>query len=143
MQALLAIGALAARTAGADRDAVALGDGRDVRCNFVDDPGNLMAEHHRFLDADRAESTVVEVVQVRAADAAFAHAHTDLAGCYAFSDDGLDPKVLGCVDDEGFHGRFLGKMKMSRLTKVAMRRRFGPGLTTWRSRRHRHTGYGH
>ena len=37
-----------------------------------------MPEHHRFLDANRAEATVIEVMEIRTADAAGANADQQL-----------------------------------------------------------------
>ena len=47
---------------------------------------------------------MLEVVQVRAADAAGAHAHLQLVRQQLGRVDGLDAQVAGGVDDEGFHG---------------------------------------
>ena len=47
---------------------------RDAGADRLDDAGHLVAQHHRLLDAHGAEAAVLEVVQVRAADAAGARA---------------------------------------------------------------------
>ena len=94
----------AAGPARADRHAVADREARDAGADFLDHAGDLVAEHHRLLDADGAEAAVLVVVQVRAADAAGAHAHAGLAGADGGRLDGFDAKVAGGVDDECVHG---------------------------------------
>ena len=71
--------------------------------DLFDQAGNLVPQHHGFLDPDRAEAAVVVIVQVRSADAALAYAHPDLAGRDRLGDDGFDPQVFRGVDDECFH----------------------------------------
>ena len=77
----------------------------DAGAHRLDAAGHLVAQHHRLLDAHGAEAAVLEVVQVRAADAAGAHAHLQLV---AARSSGVaivfDAQVAGGVDDEGFHG---------------------------------------
>jgi hypothetical protein len=63
-----------------------------------------MAQHHRLLDADGAEAAMLVVVQVRAADAAAAHAHAQLAGAELGGGNFFDAQVAGGVNDECFHG---------------------------------------
>ncbi len=104
LQALLAIDAAPARPAGADRHPVTDGNADHTVGNLLDDAGNLVAQHHRLLDADGAEAAMLEIVQVRAADAALAYPDPDLAGLRTrLGGDGFDPQVFGGVDDKCFH----------------------------------------
>ena len=107
LQALLAVAAQPARPARADGHALADGKTLHRRADGLDDTGHFVAQHHRLLDAHGAEAAMLEVVQVRTADAAGAHAHLQLVrqqfGCV----DGLDAQVAGGVDDESFHGFYL------------------------------------
>ena len=104
LQAELAVAALPARPARADRDPVADRQAADAGADRVDRARDLVAQHHRLLQADAAEAAVLPVVQVGAADAADAHPHADLAGADRGSLDGFDPQVAGGVDDECVHG---------------------------------------
>jgi hypothetical protein len=78
-QAFQAIDAAAARPAGVDGHAVAHLHARDVERHRGHRAGHFMAQDHRPLDAHRAKAALVEVVQVRAADAAEAYVHQHLA----------------------------------------------------------------
>jgi hypothetical protein len=70
-------------------------DAGDILRHGRHDTGDLVAEDHRFLDADRAEPAMLEVVQIRAANAARGHAdehlaRTDLAGVLL-----VEPRSVG------------------------------------------------
>ena len=77
---------------------------RTSRAHLLDHAGHLVAQHHRLLDAHRAEAAVLEVVQVRAADAAEAHAHLQLVRLAAAGvGTSSTRRSPGGVDDESFH----------------------------------------
>jgi len=67
-------------------------------------PGDLVAQGHRFLDAHRTETTVLEIVQIRSADAAKGDPHLQLTRAGLFFFQRIDAQVLGSVADHGFHG---------------------------------------
>jgi hypothetical protein len=69
-----------------------------------------VAEDHRLPDPHRAEAAVVEVVQIRAADAAGADADLDVARPEVRDGRRFDPKVVRGVDDDGErHGADLSR----------------------------------
>ena len=106
VMALLAIAALAAGPAGADGHTLADGEAGDAGTHRFDAARHLVAQHHRLLDAHGAEAAMLEVVQVRAADAACAHAHLQLMRLERRRVDLFNAQVAGGVDDEGFHEVF-------------------------------------
>ena len=76
----------------------------DARPDLGDVAGDLMAEDHRLLQPDRAETAMVIVVQIRAADAADGERHADFAGSGRSRFRRFDPEVFGVVNDDGAHG---------------------------------------
>ena len=103
-QAGQAVVASAARPARRDRHPVADGEVLDARAEGDDPAGNLMPEDHRLAEPDRAEAAVVEIMQVRPADAAGLDRDLDLAGSGGLGLALLDPEVLRGMDDDGAHG---------------------------------------
>jgi hypothetical protein len=63
-----------------------------------------MTEDHRLAHPHGAEAAMVEVVQIRSADAAGLDGYLDLAGGGRLDFAFLDPEVAGCMNDDGFHG---------------------------------------
>jgi hypothetical protein len=107
LQSHLAEAADTARAAGADGKVIADGEAGDVGRNFFDDTCHLVAQHHGLLETDGAESAVLVVVQVRAADAAGAHAHADLSRPDRRRRNVFNAKVTGTMDDECVHSACL------------------------------------
>jgi hypothetical protein len=97
--ALLAIAALAAGPARADGHALAGREAGHGAAHRLDAACDLVAQHHRLLDAHRAEAAVLEVMQVRTADAAGAHAHLQLVWLEWRRVDFFDPQVAGGMYD--------------------------------------------
>jgi hypothetical protein len=97
--AFLAVLADAAGAAGRDGDARAGCDVGDGRTDFGDLARDFMAQHHRFLDAHHAETAVMIVVQVRAADTAGLDLDLQLLRLQGGLQR-LDAQVVRCMDDE-------------------------------------------
>ena len=102
-QALQAILAGAAGAGGRDGDEVAQGEAMGTLAEGGDVAGDFVAEDHGFFEADRAEAAVVEIVQVRAADAAGSEADLDLTGAGGFFSVVFKAQIARGVDCEGFH----------------------------------------
>jgi hypothetical protein len=97
---LAAVTAAPARSARVHGDAGAGRHRRHPCADLHDGAGDLVAEHHRLLDPHGAEAAMVEIVQVRAADAARLDRDADLVGSGRDRRHGLDPQVLRGVDDD-------------------------------------------
>src|ERR1051325_5457878 len=94
---LLALGAIAAgaaRPARVDGNPLARLHARDLRADAAHRAGNLVTEDHRFLEAHRAEATVIIIMQVGAADAAGLDPHLDVAEPERWRGDLVDAKIL-------------------------------------------------
>jgi hypothetical protein len=62
-----------------------------------------MAEDHRFLEPDHAESTMAKIVQIRPADPTAANRDPDLSWTGLHRLALFDPKVLCLMDYKSFH----------------------------------------
>jgi hypothetical protein len=81
---LLALQAIVASVAGParrNRDAVTDRKPRYRRTQRLDGPGNLMTEDHGLAHPHGAEAAMVEIMQIRSADAAGLDGDLDLATC--------------------------------------------------------------
>src|SRR5690606_10042255 len=97
-QALSAVAAGIARPARIERHAIAGDQPFDALSNRLDGARQLVTEDDRLAHADRAETAVVEVVQVRAADAAGADAHQHLIIGRRSDGLALDTDVMRAVE---------------------------------------------
>ena len=107
LDALLAIAASAAGPARAHRHPLADGEAGDAGTEPGDPAADLVTEDHRLLDPHRAETAMLVIVQVGAADAAGFDRDLDLAGSGFGECGGLHAQVLGSVDDDGAHFRMV------------------------------------
>src|SRR6266481_4790686 len=103
---LLALQAIDASVAGPARrngDAVADREPGYGGTQRLDGPGNLVTEDHRLAHSHRAETAMVEIMQIRSADTAGLDGDLDLSrtGCLGLAF--LDPKIAGSMNDDGFH----------------------------------------
>ncbi|MND39747.1 hypothetical protein D3C80_304730 [compost metagenome] len=69
----------------------------------LDGTGHLMAKDHRLTHAHGAETAVIVIMQVGAADAARLDGDLDLSRAGLFVRPFLDPQILRRVDDNRFH----------------------------------------
>ena len=63
-----------------------------------------MTEDHRLAHPHRAEAAMVEIMQIRSADAAGLDGDLDLSRTGRLGFAFLDPKIAGGMNDDGFHG---------------------------------------
>jgi hypothetical protein len=63
-----------------------------------------MAKDHRLAQAHSAKTAVVEIVEIRAADASEADPDANLVQANLGRVDLLDPQVLRGIGDDGAHG---------------------------------------
>ena len=63
-----------------------------------------MPEHHRFLDANRPEAAVIEVMEIRTADAAGANANQQLMRFRFGRRDIFNAQIQRRVNHECMHG---------------------------------------
>ena len=69
------------------------------------DACKLVAKCHRLLNADRSETAMVIIMQIRPANAACLNPDTHLVwGQFRFVDL-FNTQVFGCVDDDPSHSR--------------------------------------
>ena len=101
--ALLAVDAEAAGPGWIDGDAVTGFQSRHAASKRGDFTRHLVAEHHRLPKPHGAETAVVIVMQVRAADAAALDGDRHLAGSRCFFPMIFDAEVQGLMYDDGFH----------------------------------------
>jgi len=78
-------------------------EGLDAFAKPGDDPRDLMAENHRFLQAHGAEAAVVEIVEIGAANAAAQEADRHFAGVWRFKGAFLQAQVFRGICVECFH----------------------------------------
>ena len=74
-----------------------------ARTQRLDGAGDLVTEDHRLAHPHRAEAAMVEIMQIRSADAAGLDGDLDLSrtGCLGFAL--LDPQIASRMNDDGFH----------------------------------------
>jgi hypothetical protein len=111
-----AIVAGVARQARINSSPVARLHPRDRRADFLDGCRHLMAKDHRLAQAHGAKTTVVEVMEIGAADASEANPHPNVAGANVRHGDLFDSYVLRGIGDDGAHG---SDPSASRLVKSA------------------------
>ena len=99
-----AIFAGVAGQARADRDPIARLHPRHGSANLLDSRSHLMAENHRLTQAHGAKTTVVEVMEIGAADAPEANPHQNFVGANLGRGHLFDPQVLRGIGDDGAHG---------------------------------------
>ena len=104
LPAIEAIGASVARAARVDRDALADGERRHARAQRMHDARHLMPEHHRLFEADDAETAVIVIMQIGAADAAGADADQHFARLGYGHWHRVDAQIFGGVKDGGAGG---------------------------------------
>ena len=63
-----------------------------------------MAKDHRLAQAHGAETAMVEIMKIGAADAPEANPHPNLVGANVGRGDLFDPQVLRGMGDDGAHG---------------------------------------
>jgi hypothetical protein len=89
-------------------DTIANGKPARSPAECYDFAGDLMAEDHRLLEPDYAESTMAKVVQIGAADPTSANSDPDLSWTRLHRLALFDPKVLCLMDNESFHSNTRG-----------------------------------
>jgi hypothetical protein len=103
LPALEAVAAMVARTARIDRDGRAGLDPQNLGADGLDHPRDFVAKNHRLAEAHGSKPAVVEIVQVRAADAAEGDAHANVARAERRDSCLLDPQVLRRMGDHSAH----------------------------------------
>jgi hypothetical protein len=102
--ALDAVAAVTARVTRVDCDVIAHLDSRHIGSDFHDGSGDLVTKDHRFLEPDRAESSVLVVMEIGPADSACCQGDLDLSStrtgrrCERF-----DPQVKRRVNNDCTH----------------------------------------
>lgn len=100
-------GAGIARPAGRDRHALPDEETGNALAHGPDRAGDLVPEDHRFAHPHRAEAAVVEVVQVRPANAARLDGDLDLPRSGQLLLMLLDAQIAGGMDDDCLHRALL------------------------------------
>ena len=120
---LLALQAIVTGIAGParrDGDAVTDREPGHRRSQRLDGPGDFVTEDHGLAHPHGAEAAMVEIMQIRSADAAGLDGDLDLSFTCGLRFAFLDPKVAGGVNDDGFHGctpatrHVIGRLLISR-----------------------------
>jgi hypothetical protein len=62
-----------------------------------------MAQGHRLFDANGAKTTVLKVMQIRAANAAKSNTDLQLTRARGLSGLGVDPQIFGGVTNKSAH----------------------------------------
>src|SRR6266542_2932594 len=95
-----AVATVTARAARVDRYAIADADPRDTSADRGHDAGHFVSEDHRFLQANRAESAMLVVMQIGSADSARGESHLYLTGTRtARRRHVFDSQIEGSVND--------------------------------------------
>ena len=76
----------------------------DLAAHSLNNTRNLMAQGHRLLDAHRAKTAMLVVMQVRAANAAKSHLHQQLLLSQTRRLNVLQPQIFGRMANQGTHG---------------------------------------
>jgi len=117
----LAVNALSAGPRWRDGHALAGAQVLHRLAHLRHDARDFVAQHHGLLQAHRAKAAMLEVMQIRAANAAVCDVDAHLLGAEGIGGKGFDAQIHGGVTDEGLHEGL---------------------LIAGRSRRHRHTAHG-
>ena len=86
-----------------DRDELPFAQMRDAFAERGDIARDLMAQHHRLAQTHGAETAVVVIVQIRAANSARRQPDLDFAGTGSFNGPLLNAKIFCGVNDDRFH----------------------------------------
>jgi len=100
---LQAIDTTIAGPARRNRNAVTDRETGYSRTQRLDGPSDLVTEDHGLAHPHGAEATMVEIMQIRSADAASLDSDLDLARTGRLWFALLDPKIAGRMNDDGFH----------------------------------------
>ena len=104
LQSKLTKAALSARVTGIDGDAVAARQVLHARRHLFQHTRHLVPQHHGLLNANGAKTAVLEIVQIRAANAAGSNSHAHLVACDRWRGIVFDAQVAGRMDNESVHG---------------------------------------
>ncbi len=104
----LAKAAVAARARRRDGDALAFGDAAGLAAQTLHHARDFVPQRNGLLDAHDAKTTVLVIMQIRAANAALGHIHAQLVFTQSGQFGVFNAQVFGRVADNGFHGRSLG-----------------------------------
>ena len=122
LQALLAITASAASQSRIDGNPLADLDPPDRSPDARHSACNFMAQHHRLLDPHGAETAIMVIMQIGAANAATFDPDLDIMRPHGRQRDILHPQIMRRMDNDSFDHRRRGRQNRHRKTFRTMNR---------------------
>ena len=104
VQTLLAIAASTTRARRRNGNTLPTAKTGDLASHFVDDSGDFVPEHHGLLDAHRAKTAVLEIMQVRTADTAIGDAHAQLLRSQRIRGESVETQIKRRMTNQSAHG---------------------------------------